>query len=199
MIPTVKGMSVPGYDPRRVPSMALAYATSDRGACHRRARPIETAVFRPRSTAVEEQARRVVEEQTASSVRWSLVVDDFIGPVFEAEDVAAWLRRVGYDVIPASVAEIGERIWNLTRLFNVREGYDRRADEFPPIFTEAGATGDAAVEPIDPEYLERLLDAYYERLGWDRRGIPRPDTRERLGLSGLEVPAGSETDTDSTG
>ncbi|MEF8839918.1 MAG: aldehyde ferredoxin oxidoreductase C-terminal domain-containing protein, partial [Haloarculaceae archaeon] len=117
-IPTVKTMALPAYDPRGSASMALAYATSDRGACHRRARPVEREAF-DGPWEPETVAEAVIEAQNTRSLRWSLVADDFVGEVVEA---AAWLDAVGAPTGDLDLA--GERIWNLVRLFNVREGFD---------------------------------------------------------------------------
>ncbi|MFB6177471.1 MAG: aldehyde ferredoxin oxidoreductase N-terminal domain-containing protein, partial [Halobaculum sp.] len=81
LVPTVKSMELPSYDPRGAESMALAYATSDRGACHRRARPVERAVFD--DWTVERIVDAVTTEQDQRAVLWSLIVDDFVGDVFD--------------------------------------------------------------------------------------------------------------------
>ncbi len=180
-VPAVKGMELPSYDPRGARSMALAYATSDRGGCHRRARPIEDE---PLSTGWndEERVRRVIEEQDRRSVLWSLIVDDFVGESF-ADLGAAWLSELGYDLSPADLAALGERVWTLTRLFNVREGFDREADRVPEALTRSTTDGEA----IDPGEFERLLDRYYGERGWDGRGRPTAETLDRLGLDDLDT------------
>jgi aldehyde:ferredoxin oxidoreductase len=177
-VPAIKGMELPAYDPRAAPSMALAYATSDRGGCHRRARPIEDEPFSTWSN--EERVRRVIEEQDRRSVLWSLIVDDFVGESF-ADLGAAWLSELGYECSPAELATLGERVWTLTRLFNVREGLDRGADRVPEALTRPA--GDEAIDPIA---FEDLLDRYYAERGWDERGRPTADTLARLALDGLD-------------
>ncbi|AQL43261.1 aldehyde ferredoxin oxidoreductase [Halorientalis sp. IM1011] len=177
-IPHVKGLEVPSYDPRAAASMALAYATSDRGACHRRSRPIEREPFAGRDWAPERAAAAVIAEQNTSSVRWSLVADDFVGAVFE--DLGAeWLEAVGAPV-PEDLSLAGERIWTLTRLFNLREGFTRDDDALPEVFTEPVDAETA--RPIEPATFERMLDAYYELRGWDADGRPTIETLARLDL-----------------
>ncbi|ADJ16377.1 aldehyde ferredoxin oxidoreductase family protein [Halalkalicoccus jeotgali] len=178
-VPAIKGMELPAYDPRGARSMALAYATSDRGGCHRRARPIEDEPFSHWSD--DERVERVIAEQNRRSVLWSLIVDDFVGDSF-ADLGAAWLSELGYDLSPADLATLGERVWTLTRLFNVREGLDREADRVPAPLTESAADG----ESIDPEEFEGLLDRYYAARGWDERGRPILRTLERLELASLD-------------
>ncbi|MEM4781155.1 MAG: aldehyde ferredoxin oxidoreductase C-terminal domain-containing protein [Halalkalicoccus sp.] len=182
LVPAVKGMELPAYDPRNARSMALAYATSDRGGCHRRARPIEDEPFGTWSD--EERVERVIAEQNRRSALWCLIVDDFVGEAF-ADLGAAWLSELGYDLSPTDLATLGERVWTLTRLFNVREGLDREADRVPAVLTQPAAGGDDA---IDPDAFEELLDRYYAARGWDACGRPTDETLERLDLTGVERP-----------
>ncbi len=181
-VPAIKGMELPAYDPRGAHSMALASAPSDRGGCHRRARPIEDE---PLSTGWSdfERVRRVSEEQDRRSVLWSLIVDDFVGESF-ADLGAAWLSELGYDRSPADLETLGERVWTLTRLFNVREGIGREADRVPEALTRPAAGDESA---IDPAEFEALLDRYYAARGWDDRGRPTAETLDRLGIDDLDT------------
>jgi aldehyde:ferredoxin oxidoreductase len=79
---------------------------------------------------------------------------------------------------------VGERIFNLGRLFNVREGVDRILDVLPNRFSEPLQEGGSAGEAITKEDLDRMLDEYYDLRGWSRDGIPKEETLDRLGLSG---------------
>ncbi|WP_254862616.1 aldehyde ferredoxin oxidoreductase family protein [Halovivax gelatinilyticus] len=166
-IPSVKRQSLPAYDPRATSSMALAYATSDRGGCHRRARPIERAVFEADWDATR-TVDAIVRAQNERSLRWSLVADDFVG---ESIDAAEWLDAVG--VPYHDLDSTGERIWNLVRLFNVREGFDRRDDAFPSELVDG---------TVDQDAFESLLDTYYVQRGWDRSGCPTEQTLSALDL-----------------
>jgi aldehyde:ferredoxin oxidoreductase len=161
-------MSLPAYDPRGSASMALAYATSDRGACHRRARPVEREAFDGPWSA-DRSVAAVVAAQDTRAVRWSLVADDFVGEVL-ADDGAEWLEAAGAP--HGDLGTTGERIWNLVRLFNVREGFDRADDALPAAF--------------DPSELALDFDAtltrYYAARGWSADGVPAAETLERLGL-----------------
>lgn len=185
LIPTVKGMELPSYDPRRAPGMALAYATSDRGACHRRARPIETEVFDPSLDEPRRRAREVAAEQDFRSVLWSLIADDFTGEVFAGDYGAEYLSAVGLDLTTGDLRRAGERIWNLSRLFNVREGFARADDELPSILAKPVQDGPGAGTAVDEDEFARMLEDYYVERGWDSRGIPTPETLDRLGLTGL--------------
>jgi len=178
LVPSVKAMALPAYDPRSAPAMALAYATSDRGACHRRARPIEAEAFDGDRWSDRERVDRVVRAQTARSALWSLVADDFVGATL-ADLGAPWLRALGIDHDARSLTTLGERVWTLTRLFNGREGFDRADDALPTPLTHAPTDGDRA---LDEAAFERLLSTYYAARGWGPNGRPTPTTLARLTL-----------------
>ncbi len=188
LIPTVKGMELPSYDPRRAPSMALAYATSDRGGCHRRARPIETAVFDPAMDEPERRAREVIAEQDFRSLLWSLIADDFTETLFTEDFGAEWLRAVGLEFTPAELRRAGTRIWTMSRLFNVREGFDRGDDTLPPILEEPIADGPGAGDAVSEADFEAMRAVYYTERGWDDRGVPTRDTLEALDLLDCDLP-----------
>ncbi len=170
-VPTVKAMAVPSFDARGLPAMALAFATSDRGACHRRAIPATVEAAKPAWTNTQ-IARLLVEEQDRRSVLWSLVVDDVTAPLV-TEYGMDWLSALGFDLRERELKQCGERIWTLTRLFNVREGIDRSDDVLPAVFRENG---------LSERRFDRLLDRYYETREWDANGLPSRRLLERLDL-----------------
>ncbi|SFF89228.1 aldehyde:ferredoxin oxidoreductase [Halopelagius inordinatus] len=176
LIPIIKGLSLPTYDPRGSPAQALAYATSDRGACHRRARPVVEEVFATEEWTEAERAASVVAEQNARAASWCLVADDFVGEAL-ADRTASMLEARGYD---QNAETLGERVWNLTRLFNVREGFDREDDSLPAAIRRSQERGHR--EGLDADAFDSLLSAYYDRRGWDERGRPTRSTLERLDL-----------------
>jgi aldehyde:ferredoxin oxidoreductase len=195
LVPTVKGMALPSYDPRGAPAMALAYGTSDRGACHRRARPVEEEAFAETPWDPATCARTVIDEQDRSAVLWSLIVDDLLADLFADDLGADWLQAVGYDHDRRSLQRTGERVWTLTRLFNVREGFDRADDALPDPLTEPLAEGPNEGRALDPERYRDHLQAYYGRRGWSREGYPTRSTLERLDLRAVvdgETPVGEE-------
>ncbi|SNR38212.1 aldehyde ferredoxin oxidoreductase family protein [Halorubrum vacuolatum] len=202
-VPTMKSMSLPGYDPRVAVGMALAYATSDRGGCHRRARPIEAEVFAAWDD--DDRVEAVIAAQDTRSVLWSLVADDFAGETlwddYGASFMAAHVGTTGGDLpqTPAGLAECGERIWTLVRLFNAREGADRTDDRLPAVLSEPIANGPAAGSRIDPAAFEELLTAYYRARGWGPDGLPTAATVAGLGLADLvdgSTPVGTPFPTD---
>ncbi|WP_433632913.1 aldehyde ferredoxin oxidoreductase family protein [Halomicrococcus sp. NG-SE-24] len=189
-VPTVKGMALPAYDPRSTVGMALAYATSDRGACHRRALPIETEAFEGASWTLDDTVRLVVYEQNVRSLVWSLVADDFVGRSLWETLGAEWFRAVGMEFTPEELLRTGERIWNLTRLFNLREGFSRDDDAVPNFLLAAPDSTDGG--QLDAETFETMLDAYYAVRGWDAEGRPTGGTLKTVGLdAGIEEATGT--------
>ena len=187
LIPTVKGMELSSYDPRGAETMALAYATSDRGGCHRRARPVEIEAITETGWTPAEQAAVVAEEQNRRALLWSLIADDFLEEVFRAEAGVEWLSALGYDRTGEELAVTGERIWTLVRLFNLREGFDRSDDELPTALTEAPDSDPEA--GLDPDAFGTLLNEYYDYRGWDRSGRPTTELLRRLGIDSLPCEA----------
>lgn len=172
-IPTVKAMAVPSFDPRGAPAMALAYATSDRGACHRRSVPATVEAFRNGWTGTQ-VAQSVAAEQDRRAFDWCLIVDDVTNPMLGPLG-ARWMDLLGLELSPNEMRRIGTRTWTMTRLFNVREGANRDADQLPPVFEE-GPDG------IDRESFDRTLDRYYEIREWDSKGRPSERLLDRLDL-----------------
>ncbi|WP_227357470.1 aldehyde ferredoxin oxidoreductase family protein [Haladaptatus salinisoli] len=182
LVPTVKAMELPAYDPRGAKGMALAYATSDRGGCHRRARPVETEVFGEDWTD-EDRVRIVVTEQNIRSVLWSLIADDFIGEVLWDDLGAEWLAAVGREYDPGELWLVGERVWTLIRLFNVREGFSKEDDSLPEVFTEPLSGGPTDGHSIDPAAFESLRERYYAVRDWSDAGYPTRTLLDRLDLT----------------
>ena len=141
----VKNLELPGYDPRGAFGMSLAYATSDRGGCHMRAYPIADEVLegtRP-ADSLEGKAEQVIKGNVAngfigqnfSSVKFSGIWCDFwaVDPDQLCQMFKhVWKREFTEDEIML----IGERIWNLGRLFNLREGVE--PDTLPAEALRAG-------------------------------------------------------------
>ena len=127
----VKGMEIPGYEPRGTWGMALAYATADRGACHLRAWAVSEDAFgkmEPRTFNGKPALVKRLED--LNSVKWSLIVCDFW--LINYEEMAALLTPVwGRTIKPEELKLTGERVWNLGRLFNIREGFSRKNDRLP--------------------------------------------------------------------
>ncbi len=182
----VKGLELPAYSPRAAKGMALAYATSDRGGCHLRGYPAMQELLAMRGgadpLASRGKAQLVVDSQDEISVVDSAGICLFGTFGFTLREIQRMVSAAtGYRYQELnSLKETGERIWNLTRVFNVREGFDREQDYLPyRCLSETMPQGPARGETVD---LDSMLGEYYELRGWNERGRPRPETLERLGL-----------------
>lgn len=182
-----KGLEVPAWEPRGSLSMALAYATSDRGACHMRSWALGGDLFGSRNPfAVEKgHATAVISDQNQSSLIWSLVACAFTA--YTQERALTWLNALGYEYERSELDQIGERIWNLTRQFNVREGL-RRDEDVPSRLAEVPLqdAGKSEGRVLSRSDLSDLLDEYYAQRGWDAQGRPSEAKLAEIGLGGPE-------------
>ena len=183
---SVKKMEMPAYDPRGAFGMGLAYATSNRGACHLRAYTISVEVlgapYRVNRFTVEGKAKIVALLQNVSATVDSMVLCRFSQFALSPELYARLLTAVtGEKFTGSDVVSIGERIYNLERLFNVREGFSREDDTLPErLLKEPLKDGHSKGHVVD---LELMLEEYYRVRGWDENGVPKKETLERLGIS----------------
>ena len=182
----VKGMDYPGYDPRGSVAMGLAFATSDRGACHKRAWPVAFEAFGQMDpfTPVG-KAKLVVDGQILTTIQYSLVACEFLGA--QLPTISKQLEAV--TGVPRSVQEletISRRTWTLIRLFNIREGFKRSDDSVPYRITEEELKdGKPKGHKLNTADFEYMLDEYYRMWGWDQNGVPASDTIRSLGLSDI--------------
>ena len=170
----VKGLEYPQYEPRGSWGMSLAYAVSDRGACHMRAYAPNVEVFAaamPPYTS-EGKGQMVYELGEFNAVKFSLCICDFWGTI-TYEIMAEMLKMItGEEWTPEEMGEVGRRVLNIGRAFNQREGFNRADDTVPKrVVREAlGGEGPAAGQKIPQEAFEDMLDQYYEVMGWNKDG-----------------------------
>ena len=184
----VKGLEIPGYDPRGTFGMGIAYATSDRGACHQRAWTVKAELYDPnlQRFSFKDKAKMVKEVQDSMAVFFSLVFCDF-APISIEHCVELWNLATGFNHTAETYLKAGERIWNLIRLFNLREGMDPADDNLPiRLFKESFTKGQAKDILIKKEDFEKSLKEYYTMRGWNEKGIPTSNKLKELGLSKYE-------------
>lgn len=188
----VKGMELPMHDPRAFFSLAVGYATSSRGACHLQAfsHVFERVLTMPELGYPESLPRFQVEGKGGITAKLqdlmalfdSLKLCKFIlfGQV-NLEIILTWLNSVtGWEMGQEELMQIGERINNLRRMFNVRLGASRKDDWLPlRILVHRRGQG-GAPDTLPP--LGQMLADYYAFRGWDEEGIPRPEKLAELGL-----------------
>lgn len=169
----VKGLEYPQYEPRGSWGMSLAYAVSDRGACHMRAYAPNEEVFAasiPPYTA-EGKGQMVYNLAEYNAVKFSLCICDF-WPL--GLDRMAELMTIvtGREWTEEDMKTVARRVIHIARAFNQREGFNRKDDTMPKrLAKEALATGPAAGQKIPQEAFEDMLNQYYEVLGWDQNGM----------------------------
>lgn len=189
----VKGLECPGWAVRGTPGMGLAYMMSDRGACHQRGfmtgyevggveyegKPVDTY-------AAEGKAEILKGDQDYLSGTDSLVKCDFGGFGVTAGTYARMLSAAtGIPAEEEDFSRLGEKIWNLTRLFNLREGITAADDRLPRRFVEeALSSGPHEGQRISEEAMAYMKTDYYRVRGWDKEGRPTEETLDRVGLSG---------------
>ena len=180
----VKGLEFPGYDPRGNYGMGLAYATADRGACHLRA----YTIFHQTPFDLEAMPQAVVLGQHGMGIKDSWILCLFCHSVQPEEMVEALNIGLGTDIYdPAKLLEIGERIWNLGRLFNLKAGLTAKDDYLPPRIHQDGLlSGPHKGKMLSEEDFTKMLQSYYELRGWDTNGVPGKETLKRLKLDDLE-------------
>src|SRR5262245_113671 len=189
----VKGLELPAHSARALKGMSIGYATATRGGSHHDTRPTPQYAqgFDRRST--DDKPAFAAASQHFTAVDDSLVMCRFTSErgfgLFLNEAYAGLLSAVtGWTVDVPELARMGERIVNLERLFNVREGIRRKDDVLPwKVMHEPIPDGPSAGMYCTPEELDAMLDAYYALRGWDADGVP---TRERLSALGLDVVPG---------
>ncbi len=182
----VKGQEFPAYDPRGFVGMGIAYATCNRGACHLRAWTpgMETAEgSNPHTT--DGKSEWVVHEQhrsTAHDATGLCLFTGFAGGSLEQfAPITAAATGVSYSV--DDFVKIGERIWNLERLWNLRAGLTKADDTLPKrLLEDPHKHGPSKGVTVD---LDAMLPIYYEERGWDEDGLPTKDKLEELGLAAL--------------
>lgn len=189
----VKGLELPGYDPRGAKSMGFSYATSNIGGSHAYGYAAQEVFGSevPRKVdrfAEEENAEIVIFNQDVKAAAEVGVVCSFAlgwGGWFPSLFGKLLVSATGikYFDDPGYLSKVGERIVNLERAFNVREGFSRKHDTLPRrMLTEPLQTRGAPGEGQLINNLDKFLDRYYELRGWTKDGKPSFQKMDELGL-----------------
>jgi aldehyde:ferredoxin oxidoreductase len=182
---TVRGQEFPAYDPRGIQGMGLGYATSNRGACHLRGYTVASEVLgipvKTDPLETEGKAGLQIAFQNATAAFDSAGICIFTSFAWSLEDVAPQLSAAcGGDWSPERLGEVGERVWNLERLYNEAAGQGGAADTLPPRLLTEGATSGPAKGKVNG--LATMLPEYYAERGWGKDGSVTAETKARLGL-----------------
>ncbi len=188
----IKGVEMTGYDIRGLKTAALGYAVSFRGADHNRHGSYGPDVSGKvnRFKAEKGRGKLVKETEDLYAIIDSIIVCKFSRGTYVKgyEDLVALYNAVtGIEMSPEELQRAGERINNLGRLINIREGLARKDDTLPwkvmnvPIPDEGPSKGSF----VSQEELDLLLDDYYEVRGWSKEGIPTLEKVKELGMEDL--------------
>ena len=187
------------HDPRGKKGMGLNYATANRGGCHLQMiheDALESGGPFPELGLSESMGRK----QLDGKPYMVKITQDYFGTLADSLGLCKFPMNAWRPFTPERVTEAvglvtgwktdlqellttGERIYNLCRLFNVREGLDRKDDVLPERLGEPLPEGASAGETLGREDLTKLLDEYYGLRGWDENGVPTEETLERLSLN----------------
>ena len=179
----VKGMEFAAWMPERMRGIAVTFATSNRGACHKRA-PIgmELMDVIPMDE-IEGRAALVAEIQNKVNAIFALVACRFAEFTLPLGQFVNLLNSAtGMDYTEERFMELGEAIWNLERLYNIAAGVDGSEDRLPDICFEVPEDFPEDAKPLTREDFSALLADYYAARGWDDQGRPTPERLAALGL-----------------
>jgi len=193
----VKGLELPAYDCRATKITGLAFATANRGGDHITAYIQGPTFLDIPFLVVEESTIEDVSVENPAEAKIVQVMEDaltvfdavgsckFMGMALMAEDIVPVIANAtGWKFDVSEFRKTGERIYNLSRAFNIREGCSRADDTLPKRLTEEPLSeGPAKGQVVN---LEPLLEAYYEFRGWDKAtGRPTAAKLKELGLDDL--------------
>jgi aldehyde:ferredoxin oxidoreductase len=178
-----KGLELPGYDPRGSWGMAVSYATAPRGGCHMTAYSIAMEAWGDLEPfTFEGKGQLIAEMQNDQFAKFSAGICDFwpidsdtLARLFEVTYGGKWTGK--------QMLEIGERIFNLQRMFNVMAGITRDDDKLPErLHKELLKAGPPEGKPMPKEGFDKAMDEYYIFRGWDEEGRPTIEKLNELSL-----------------
>ena len=188
LVYAVKRLELPAHSARALKGMSIGYATASRGGSHHDTRPTPQYAPGYDRRSPDGKPDFAVRSQHFTAVDDSLVLCRFTSErgfgLYVDEPYTRMVRAVtGWDMGVDELERVGERVINLERLFNTREGTRRKDDVLPwRVMHEPIPDGPSAGMHCPPDELDMMLDRYYALRGWDADGVPTP---ERLGALGL--------------
>jgi aldehyde:ferredoxin oxidoreductase len=200
----VKGLEIPGYEPRALQTMALGFAVGSRGADHNRsgAYEVDFSSRVDRLHGSPEAAALAVQTEDRAALMDSLILCKFLRGVFsdlfaEAADLLGAVT--GWDITADELRTTARRIVNAKKLYNVREGWTAAEDTLPKRFLSEGLPDGASTGARLPqERLQSMIQAYYAERGWDPDGNVPERVVEELDLIELQSPVEPRVRCEST-
>jgi aldehyde:ferredoxin oxidoreductase len=186
--PHVKGLELPGYEPRTLHAMALGLAVNARGADHNRSGAYEADLSGTLDRLAGGRAHvdAAVETEDRAAVMDSLILCKFLRGVF-TEPFSEWASLLsavtGWDVDGTELRRTARRIVLAKRMFNLREGWTPADDWLPErLLTQTLEVGSGRTAALTPERLRAMVDGYYAARGLDADGRPPEAALEDLRL-----------------
>ena len=181
-----KGLELPGYDPRTLKGMALAYATSPRGACHLRAVMYaeELSGTLNRFEANKKKAAICVDNENKFIIYDTLHLCRFARKIYTWSKLVTMINALtGFGCNESDVKLVAERINTLARMFNVREGISKKDDTISGKYIRETVKVNETKVQLAEEEIILMVEEYYKLRGWDKNGLPTSETLKRLGLA----------------
>ncbi len=187
----IKGMELPAYDIRGIKGAALAFAVSSRGACHL------TATIYNWELAGKYWKFDGVDRLSSEWKGFNVKTAEDLATVYDVFGICKFSRHMfflegfsefhnaisGYEMTDGDIITLGERIYNLQKMFNLREGLDRKDDCLPYRLThEPIPKGVSEGAVVTEEELQHMLDEYYLARGWSKNSVPTAAKLTTLGL-----------------
>ena len=174
--PQVKGLELPGYDPRGLQMMGLGFAVSTRGADHNRsgAYEVDFSEAVDRRNVGPESAHLAVETEDRAALMDSLILCKFLRGIFRDifEDSAEILRLVtGWDVTGSELRRTAQSIVTAKKRFNILAGWEPSEDTLPLRMLQKALPEDSRSQ-LSAERLASLIKAYNLARGWSEEGYP---------------------------
>lgn len=182
----IKGVEVTGYEMRGLKTCALGYAVSRRGADHQRHGSYgwDLGGKVDRFKADKSRGKLVAGDEDTYCIFDSMILCKFTRGIWDFDLIAKTYTLVtGIPMTSAELLKAAERMSNLARLYNIREGLTRKDDTLPPrVMKDPIPRGVAKGSYVKQEELDILLDGYYEARGWTKKGVPTKSKIKELGL-----------------
>ncbi len=174
----VKGLSLSGYDPRRLKGMALSYMIGTRGGGHLRttAYAYEIKGVIDADDTSEEKVKYIVDREDLLSLHDSLIVCRFARMLYEWDLTREMLKHVtGFEKTVEELRETANEVRTMIRVFNIKAGIDPEKDDMlpPKLLNESVKTLDGREYSVTRGELEKMLKTYYTLRGWDEKGYPK--------------------------
>lgn len=181
---TVKGQAIPAYDPRGLKGMGIAYATSNRGACHLRAytpaaelniMPFQSLSADPLAWEGKGELTKIFQDVHAFSDSMDLCKFSAFAMGMD-EYAAQYSAMTGVEITADDALTAGERIYNLERYYNNLAGFGEGSDYLPKRFTDEPSTSPGSEGQVCE--LDQMLEEYYTVRGWENGVVPESKLKE---------------------